>query len=324
MTYRFKLQEPIGQGVARIGLEQIEIAAAKLASKDDVSTAIHDARRCLKRVRALLRLIEPGLEEGLYEREAERLAGIGKLLSGARDLDVMRQTLSKLESRFDALPAGAAGRLEKLVARSHGLSRRTGADGRRQALLRLGQSKRFFTGKATAHIELDHLVDGLGRTYRKARKAFRQAYREPGDESFHAWRKRVQLHWRHMALLSRGWPEALSARASEAKELSRLLGEDHDHAVLLALARERGSSILEPKDLEALTALCNSCQVELRAAAKPRGERLFAEPAGNLEERVALYWMSAQSLAALEPPKDQRTNKPSPSGRVKSARYRKR
>ena len=92
MTYRFKLQEPIGQGVRRIGLEQVEIAEAKLSSKEDVSAAIHDARRCLKRARALLRLIRPGLEESDYRREAERLAGIGKLLSGARDLDVMRQT----------------------------------------------------------------------------------------------------------------------------------------------------------------------------------------------------------------------------------------
>jgi hypothetical protein len=102
MTYRFKLQEPIGQGVRRVGLEQIEIAEAKLSSKDDISAAIHDARRCLKRVRALLRLIRPGLEESVYRREAERLAGIGKLLSGVRDLEVMRQTLGKLESRFDA------------------------------------------------------------------------------------------------------------------------------------------------------------------------------------------------------------------------------
>jgi CHAD domain-containing protein len=324
MTYRFKLQEPIGEGARRIGLEQIEIAEAKLASKDDVSAAIHDARRCLKRMRALLRLIQPGLEEGLYRREAERLAGIGKLLSGARDLDVMRQTLSRLESRFDAMPAGAAERLGKLVGQSQGLSRRATAEGRRQALLRLGQAKKFFTAKATAQIELDHLIDGLGLAYRKARKAFRQAYGEPSDESFHAWRKRVQLHWRHMALLSRGWPEALSARASEAKELSRLMGEDHDHSILLALARERGASILEPKDLGALTALCRSCQVELRAAAKPRGERLFAEPARNLGERVALYWTSAQSLAALAPAKDAPAGKQAPSERVKSARYRKR
>ena len=31
MSYRFKLQEPIAEGVRRVGLEQIEIAKAKLA-----------------------------------------------------------------------------------------------------------------------------------------------------------------------------------------------------------------------------------------------------------------------------------------------------
>ena len=103
-----------------------------------------------------------------------------------------------------------------------------------------------------------------------------------------------------------------------------MLGEDHDHSILLGFARERGASILEPQDIEALTALCRSCQAELRAAARPRGERLLAEPPGNLEERVGLYWMSAQGLAALAPAKDAPTVKKAPSGRVKSARYRKR
>jgi hypothetical protein len=321
MTYRFKLQEPIGQAVRRVGLEQIEIATAKLAGTDDISTAIHDARRCLKRLRALLRLIEPGLAEALYRREAARLAGIGRLLSGARDLDVMRQTLGKLESRFQTLPAGATDRFAAFLAQSQG---RAGGDGRRQALLRLEQSKRFFAAKATAGIELGHVIEGLGGCYRKARKAFRHAYREPHEEAFHACRKRVQLHWRHMALLSRGWPEALSARASEAKEMSRLLGEDHDFAVLLALARERGKAILEPQDLEALTALCTTCQAELRVAAKPRGDRLFAEPVRNLESRVALYWRSAQCLANVAVSEDPPAALPEPNARIKNVHKRKR
>ena len=74
MTYRFKLQEPIADGVRRIGLEQIDIAAAKLAGKkDDPAVAIHDARRCLKRLRALLRLVRPGVAETTYRRETDRL-----------------------------------------------------------------------------------------------------------------------------------------------------------------------------------------------------------------------------------------------------------
>jgi CHAD domain-containing protein len=321
MTYRFKLQEPIGQAVRRVGLEQIEIATAKLAGTDDIATAIHDARRCLKRLRALLRLIEPGLAEAQYRREAARLAGIGRLLSGARDLDVMRQTLGKLESRVHALPSGATDRLATFLVQSQG---RAAADGRRQALLRLEQSKRFFAAKTTAGIELGHLIEGLGRAYRKARKAFRHAYREPHEEAFHACRKRVQLHWRHMALLSRGWPEALSARASEAKEMARLLGEDHDYAVLLAMARKRGKSILEPGDLEALTALCTTCQAELRAAARPRGDRLFAEPVKNLQSRVARYWRSAQCLANFPTGEGRPGALPEPRAKLKNVHNRKR
>ncbi len=164
---------------------------------------------------------------------------------------------------------------------------------------RLEQARRLFAGRAVGAIELEHVVDGLEATYRKARKAFRHAYKEPSDEAFHAWRKKVQQHWRHMSLLSRGWPEAMSARASEAKELSRLLGEDHDFAVLLAFAGEQAGKHLEPGDLEALAKLCRTCQDELRAQARPRGERLFAERPEDLKERVHLYWTTAACLAAL-------------------------
>ena len=154
--------------------------------------------------------------------------GIGRLLSGVRDLHVMQLTLGKLESRFGAIPEAAATGCASSWHVATPLRRRAGADGRRQALLQLEEARRLFTGRAGAKIELEHVVEGLEAAYRKARKAFHHSYKEPSDETFHAWRKKVQLHWRHMSLLSRGWPEAMSARAGEAKELSRLLGEDHD------------------------------------------------------------------------------------------------
>jgi hypothetical protein len=315
MTYRFKLSEPIAKSVRRVGLEQIEIVEAKLAGDHDVTAAVHDARRSLKRIRALLRLIRPGLDEALYRREAERLSGTGRLLSTARDLDVMRQTLDKLELRPGALPNGATERLRTLLGAGQNSGKRAGADRRRQALVRLRRTKALFAGRSLAGIELDHLIEGLGRTYRKARKTFHAAYLEPGDETFHTWRKHVQLHWRHMLLMSRGWPEAFSARAGEAKEISRLLGEDHDHAILLNFASERCASTLAPEELAPVVALCRSQQAELRAAAKPRGERLFAEPAGGMERLVGLYWTSAQTLASLPPANEQPPPK-RPGGRT--------
>lgn len=288
-----------------MGLEQIEIAQGKLVGNGDGAAAIHDARRCLKRLRALLRLTRPALKESVYRAEAERLVGIGRLLADARDAHVLQQTLGKLEARFGALPNGGAARLRKLLDdRQAGNGAASPTDQRRQAQQRLVQARKLFTGKGLGKVELSHVIDGLERAYAKARKTFHNAFKEPSDEAFHAWRKTVQVHWRHTLLFSRGWPETLSARAGEAKELSRLLGEDHDYSLLLAFARDHAAPALPPKALASLAAACRSCQSDLRAQAHLRGERLFAEAADDLTERMTLYWKSARRLAELPTPAD--------------------
>ena len=302
MAYRFKLQEPLAQEARRVALEQIDMAEEKLASKDDVAGAIHDARRCLKRLRALIRLVRPALGDGAYRRETERVAGAGRLLAGARDVHVMRLTASKLESRFGPLPDGAGKRLQAmLTASAAAIPSDTVKDGRAQALKRLKQTRKFFAGHALDGVSVEALAEGLERCYRKGRRAFREAFRKPSDKSFHAWRKSVQRHWRHMQLISRAWPEALSARAGEAKELSRLLGEDHDLAVLSAHVAQAAPESLTREDKAAINRLCRSCQAEIRAQAEPRGTRLFAEPAEELRRRIEAYWSSACRLAECQP-----------------------
>lgn len=303
MTYRFKLNESVSAGAARIGTEQIDVAAARLASREDIPAAIHDARRCLKRLRALLRLIRPALAENTYRRETNRIAGIGKLLADARDHHVMQQTLTKIETRSDTLPKSVSMKLAKLAANGTGTkTTRAGAQERRQALDSLVQVQKFFVHLGRRSITFDHIAEGIERSYRRARRMFREAYETPTDEAFHEWRKTVQHHWRHMQLISRAWPDALDARAGEAKELSRLLGDDHDICVLLAFAEGRGKTILSEDELAALTKISRSIQDELRALAKPRGTRLFSEPAGELKERIESYWAAARDLSARTPP----------------------
>src|SRR5262249_35816819 len=146
---------------------------------------------------ALLHLVRPGLGEETFRREADRFADIGKLLSGARDRHVMQQTLAKLETRPGALPRPTAQRMRKLVApppepeageeqttegqadEGHADGGQASQDGRRPALAGLKQARAFFAGKALHDLELEHIVEGLGLTYRKARKAMRKAYAKP-------------------------------------------------------------------------------------------------------------------------------------------------
>jgi hypothetical protein len=171
----------------------------------------------------------------------------------------------------------------------------------RHALAGLELAQTFFTRTAHETIDLSQVIEGMERVYRKARRAFRAAYETPSDEAFHNWRKAVQQHWRHMQLMSRAWPEVLGGRAAEAKELSRLLGDDHDLAVLIAFVAHRGKSALSPGDAAALVQQCRTSQAELRELARPRGERLFVERASDLSARMAHYWTAASRLSSLVP-----------------------
>ena len=303
MAYRLKLKAHLALEVRRIALEQIEIARTALGRHDDRAAAVHDARRSLKRLRAMLRLVRPALGETWFKQSNRQLAELGQRLSRSRDLDVMVVTVSKLENGAGSLPKGVADRLRRCVAHSRSEANNAVASGsNRSVTTSLRSAEKLFAAERLRRTDLQLIAQGLQQSYRKARRAFQDAYASETDEAFHNWRKATQAHWRHMQLLARSWPESIGARAAEAKELSRLLGEDHDLSVLLGFAQATGSADLSAEDMAALTAACLSCQRQIRDIAKPHGERLYADRPRQLTKRIVRYWQAAEELTSLLPP----------------------
>jgi CHAD domain-containing protein len=70
MSYRLNEHETMSDGIKRVVLEQIDKALGQLqstnGSRDD---AIHDARVCLKKIRAVLRLVQAELDGGIFRQE---------------------------------------------------------------------------------------------------------------------------------------------------------------------------------------------------------------------------------------------------------------
>ena len=91
-----------------------------------------------------------------------------------------------------------------------------------------------------------------------------------------------------------------AARAKAARELSDLLGQDHDCAVLKAYLEDRTRCALSAKDASRFASPCRARQKELRRLARPRGERLYVERAGDLAQRVHGYWQAARDIASAE------------------------
>ena len=92
--------------------------------------------------------------------------------------------------------------------------------------------------------------------------------------------------------LARAWPDEFAVRVDAARELSQVLGDDHDLAMLIGATAK--AEDISYDDKEAIIALCLRKQQTLRAAAENRVERLFAEPAKVFMKRMAAYWKFAR------------------------------
>ena len=57
---------PMSEAVRRVASAEVEAAYASLASPQERHKGVHDARKCLKRLRSLLILVRPGLPEPVF------------------------------------------------------------------------------------------------------------------------------------------------------------------------------------------------------------------------------------------------------------------
>ena len=62
----------------------------------DRHRGVHDARKCLKRLRSLLVLIRPGLPEPVFDNLTDRLRTIARGLAPARDAHALLDAIDKL------------------------------------------------------------------------------------------------------------------------------------------------------------------------------------------------------------------------------------
>jgi CHAD domain-containing protein len=323
MVFRFKLAEPFEDGVRRIAREQIERAQSQLKAPEDPVVAVHETRKSLKRLRALLRLIRPALGEAAYREENTKLREIGGGLSSTRDRHVLLETLIKLEANSSLARKGLDQAVRNVLQLANGKDTPAVEDAAiKQAHGRLGEAKRRFAQLKLNGKGFDIVGPGLEVSYRKARRAFHRAYAEPSDEAFHEWRKGTQQHWRHMALLSRAWQGCLNARVAEARTLSQLLGDDHDLALFIGFVHSEQACGLSGAQVAALEKVARQRQGELRTVAYPRGMRLFAEGAGSLRRRIAAYWEAAVALKDQEPDEEEPKETPDKSQRPPGSRRR--
>lgn len=297
MPYRFKINEPVEKGFRRIAREQLDSSLAELAAPTADPESVHECRKSIKRLRALMRLAVGAIGTKKARRRTKALGEIGRLLSARRDQTVMFETIEKLADEFPEAGVAFAPLKAALTARAGNQPERLDAETADRARGLLGAEAKKIERLHFKHQGFAALAGGLETSYRKARKAIAYAYDEPTDENFHELRKAVQWHWRQMALLARAWPDEFAVRVNASRELSQWLGDDHDLAVLAAAVSAAPDMADEQK--ETAISICRRQQQVLRAKAEFRVKRLFSEKTRAFVKRAAAYWEYGRALDPL-------------------------
>jgi CHAD domain-containing protein len=302
MAFRLVPGQPVGRSVRQIGIEQIDRVLPKFSGRSKDANAVHETRKALKRLRALLNLVKPALPKRDYQRRQARLKRIARSLSGVRDHQILPEAAKKLASYHPALAgdAFAASLTAKLEARRKAAERRFDGGSLLRVQKLLEAARQDFAGLELQEDGFDIVVATLERDYARGRRGCRHAYDAETDDAFHDWRKYVQRHWRQLLLVAPGWPKAIRPQIALARDLAEALGEDHDIALLAAFVAEHAEKLGDKAEAEAYLELCRRRQAELRLKARPMGERLFAEKPSSLAARLKAYWETAPRLAAEE------------------------
>jgi CHAD domain-containing protein len=280
MSYRIEKGEGLADAFARIAAEEIEVAMAELHGRDQ-GQGVHNARKALKRLRALLRSLRVAFPDKWFHAENRRIVAAGRKISPLRDTHVQLRTLAGLGPSD-----GAAGRMNRLLLRRQtAFSRRIPAlrNTVRQMLLVTGQN---IAARPASKARPRDLADGLMRIYHDGRDAFKTARKRPSAENLHEWRKKAKLLGYGLELIAGLGPRKTSRMLKRANALSEALGDDHDlFMVESALEREHRSR--PAPDYRALSLRICARRKKLQKRAFKLGAVIYAEKPGHFGKRFS-------------------------------------
>jgi len=300
MAYRVKIGARLDKDIRRLLGAQTGRAIGYLSGVlDEGGSSIHATRKALKRCRSILRLVHPALSEKSFRSHDRAFRDIARHLSHDRDREVITETLSLLAAKNTgnnktALTAACD---ELNIISLNGFGHSATEDNIAIAIAMLQERDRATHALDIKKINLETLAKGFAATYADGRKTLKTAYRINDDEAFHTFRKALQHHWRHCQLLAPAWPDLLNVRISAARDLSQMIGIDHDLSLVTTRYGTSDHSNLPPDIRGRICAAAKAEQSQLRSEIKPLAKRLYAHHPETMQVLIMDLWPAAFRLA---------------------------
>jgi CHAD domain-containing protein len=277
MAFRLKSGKSVAGELSRVVTHEFRAAIQELktGSGPGARRRVHAARKHVKKMRAVLRLLQKDLGDD-YRRFNGPLRRVAHRLSPLRDEDASTEVMKDLHDRYPriitpsifrsldrglkALKSGTASHADRLLAETSRALRKTGTSVP-------SRIRRVARRRA--------IGPGVGRAYRRARKEMARVVEQPEDLNFHAWRRRVKDHWYHMRLIE-GLHGRVHHRVQLLKHLETWLGDDHNLVVLRNTILEAPTRFGGEGPIAVILGCITKYQAALRRRALKQGRRLFA------------------------------------------------
>ena len=295
MSLRLRRDAPIASEVRRLVLQQLEAAISELRAVGDPSSdeAIHDARRRVKKIRAVIRLVRPALDK--TSRAIDRdLKEVSRMLAPVADGQGIIETLDQIAHRYrKLLPTRAVRSIRAgLRERSTRIDREANARGIiRMAAATLREERRRVRCWAIHGDGFGSIAPGLEESYRRARKGMILAWSKPKGHHYHAWRRYVKDHWFHVRLVEENCGNQLLPYQRRLEALDGVLGEDHNLVILRKVLGVDGYA--SRRETARCLRVFSRYQRLLRHHAETLGVRLYGEKPCHYVRRVKRLWIGA-------------------------------
>lgn len=248
---------------------------------------VHEARKSIKRARAVLKLLRPSLSASDVARSKAALRDAGKVLAAARDAKVIVDRLDEMLRRTGLARPAVGGLADESPGVAIASSAQPSDTAAALAVLVLVR-KRLARASLPAR-NWTPLGAGLRSIYKDGRQLM------PGKadfltvEALHEWRKLVKSYWHALEVFEPMRPAQIRRTIGSARRLADTLGEDHDLALLADKLRSSATGKRGEPVLDLLDAI-ERRQRRLRRRAIKMGSALYAEAPAVMEKRLRRYW----------------------------------
>ncbi len=316
MSFRIDPRQPLTSEVRRIATGEVNAMLRHLAAADrKPDRSLHDCRKRIKRMRALLRLVRSG-SRAFTEAETHRYRDISVSLSGPRKAAALVETVDRIVADFPRETGGGAldpvrrtltARRES-VEKGHGLAILIDAAAV-SCQAGLAQIDRLDLPQTPVEAA-DVLACGARKAMRRVRKAWRKAAKRGTADDFHDLRKAVKAHAMHLRLLKALWPAPIRARQKAVEALGEKLGDLHDIVVLRAMIDDEKRPLGGRSETKLLVRLLNRSERKLRKLCLAEAARLFSDGPKSPTRKLASRARASLGDISRPPVKD----RPSQSG----------